>query len=584
MTTTPKPCGAGLICSIGGSAIGAGPTRKPRAASRSVERCRGIARMTAVAAVLLGSLALSASAGATTAPGSHFCRSLEWRVEECERGSRLRVETRASCDRIERGLEVLCGKIDTIQADASAAGPTLDLLSEDFEIVDIETLSPRFARAHVVIGPDALDKPEIMALVELAYRTGLTVAIVNATQEEADRFDTMLEGGLVASCLPLEGESEIALYALQQTPGQQPPTDSRYCLPSLVDVDENASLGVRRWLRERFASPELTQATSAGSGSVNLDDLAKKTHCSELISNLQGQIQQDLFISSLRSFDQQSDYYYVNNFVQYISNKSQYEFETNVSRPSAGTGFNDLLGTRLLFTEPGTTTEAVSQYTNSRSTTVSGGVGFGTSGFDVEASASVTVGTERTVSVPPVTIFNTPNLAGATPIWTFRPVTSVPGTLFDTLTSFLWIVDREVYPNGGEGIDNISSLFEARIRPKASQEEAFLRLHGQCEFPVPFPTWEVTAPQIASVDPKSVRRGGGSFLILGEQMYPSIVSNVLLGGNALPSANFVTLDDKEIRVVVPGGQKVGLTPVQVNTFFNGQVLPSNNDVQVDIRP
>ena len=236
-----------------------------------------MARVTAVAAVVLGSLALSAPAVAARASDPQVCRALERRVDQCQSGARLSVETRASCDRIEQGFETLCGKVATIQADASAAGPALDLLAEDFDIVDIETVTPPFARAHVVIGPDALDKPKIMALVELAYRGGLTVAIVNATQDEADKFDVLLEGGQSASCLPLEGESEIALYALQRTPRQQPPTDSRYCLPSLVDLDDNASPGVRRWLRERFTPPALTQAAaSAGSGSVNLDDLAKK--------------------------------------------------------------------------------------------------------------------------------------------------------------------------------------------------------------------------------------------------------------------------------------------------------------------
>ena len=42
--------------------------------------------------------------------------------------------------------------------------------------------------------------------------------------------------------------------------------------------------------------------------------------------------------------------------------------------------------------------------------------------------------------------------------------------------------------------------------------------------------------------------------------------------------------DAHVRVVVPGGQRTGLTRVQVNTLFNGTTLPSNNNVQVDIRP
>jgi hypothetical protein len=52
----------------------------------------------------------------------------------------------------------------------------------------------------------------------------------------------------------------------------------------------------------------------------------------------------------------------------------------------------------MLFTEPSTVTSAVSSYTNSQSVTVSGGVGFGTDRFNIEASSSVTVGTETVVA------------------------------------------------------------------------------------------------------------------------------------------------------------------------------------------
>jgi len=254
-----------------------------------------------------------------------------------------------------------------------------------------------------------------------------------------------------------------------------------------------------------------------------------------------------------------------------------------VLRPFAGPDFdpNSLLGTRVLFSEPSTVTQAVSQYTNSRSTTVSGGIGFGSDGFNIEASASVTVGTETTVTVPPVTILNQTNLGSALAMWNFSPVSANPSTLFDVATSFLWLVSRDLYPDGGEGGGELMSLFQSAIIP-SSQET--LRLYGQCVFPLPFPTWEVDAPQIASVEPVIVKRGGGSFLIHGEQMYPSIVSDVLLGGNALPASNYVTLDDTEIRVVVPGGQRLGETPVQVNTLYIGQTLTSNNNVQVNIRP
>ena len=479
----------------------------------------------------------------------------------------------------------------TIHAADSAAGPMLDLLSRDHRIIDIEDLKPSFVLSPIVIGPRGLKDQAIMEMVNEAYRAGLTVAIVGATQREANRFDGLVHGAQHASCRPAKRSRRMALYALQQTLRLAPPVDARYCLPQVPKLDrKNRKQSVRRWLRERFAalppSPPRQKPVTPGFVSVNLDDLSAKIHCSEFVDNLQGQIQQDIFLTKLRSFAQEQDYYYVNSFAQFVPRVSDYVFRSSVSRPTAGTGFNDLIGTRLLFTEPSTITEAVSQYTNSRSTTVTAGGGFSsTKGFNVEASVSVTVGTATTITVPPVTIFNTANLGTAVPQWTFAPANPIRNVLFDTGMAFLWIVERDIYPdpNGGEEGTELFSFFDSLIGPP-SGGTSFVTLEGTCEFPVPFPTWDVTDPEIDRVEPMDVRRGGGAFRILGAQMYPSLVSDVLLGGDPLNTANFVPIDDTEIQVVVPGGQPVGETPVQVNTLFNGQTLPSNNDVEVNILP
>ena len=95
---------------------------------------------------------------------------------------------------------------------------------------------------------------------------------------------------------------------------------------------------------------------------------------------------------------------------------------------------DELLGTRLLFTEPDTTTSAVSQYTNSKSTTVSTAVGYGVSGgnrgldlsYNVEQTTSVTAGTETTVTVPPVTINNGSDLRFAPASSSSSLLASVP--------------------------------------------------------------------------------------------------------------------------------------------------------------
>jgi hypothetical protein len=531
--------------------------------------------------LLLSSAALPSLAAGSETQTAPLCRVLDRAVDRCA-GDRLSADTRASCDRIEQGYQAVCGTMGTIRVEASADGIALNLLAQDYEIVDLE--EPW--EGHIVVGPGALEKPRLMALVARAYRAGLAVAIVGATQEEANLFDSLIEGVQVASCRPSEGALEIALYGLQRNPRQDPPVVNRYCLPELEYLNKRGTEAARRWLRTLFAqprpqAPETTPGDAADS--VNLESLSQQIHCSDFVFQIQGQVQQDTFFTSLRSFSQQTDYYYVTNFAQFFPSVSNYSLETLVFRPFAGPDFefDSLYGTRILFSEPSTVTQAVSQYTNSRSTTVSGGVGFGSDGFNVEASASVTVGTETTVVVPPVTIRNLSNLDTAGTLWNFRPVSAEPSTRFDFATSFVWLVRRDLYPDGGEGAGELLSLFQSAIIPDGQPR---LRTNGQCLYPLPFPTWEVDAPVIARVEPATAKRGGGSFLIHGEQMYPSIVSDVLLGGNPLPQANYVTIDDAQIRVVVPGGQRLGATPVQVNTLFNGQTLPSNNNVEVNVRP
>lgn len=535
--------------------------------------------MQVLAIILLSSTAIAGAVAGSHAHDSALCRVLERHLDRCERAG-PGAATRVSCDRVEQGFQAVCGTNGVVRVEASAEGRVVALLKDDYQIVDVEQGGPH---SHVVIGPDALDKPGLMALVASAYRAGLAVAIAGATQEEADLFDSLVEGVQAASCRPSEDDLEIAFYGLQQKPRQQPPVVNRYCAPDLEELDESGTYAVRGWLRELFAASPPQVLPGETAASVNLESLSKKIHCSEFVFKIQGQIQQDTFITSMRSFSQQSDYYYVDNYAQFVPSVSGYSLNTLVLRPFAGPDFepNSLLGTRILFSEPSTVTQAVSQYTNSRSTTVSGGIGFGSDGFNIEASASVTVGTDTTVTVPPVTIRNESNLGSALATWFFRPVSPNPSTLFDVATSFLWLVGRDVYPDGGEGGGELLSIFQSAINPDG---QSVLQSNGQCVFPQPFPTWDVEAPHITSVEPEMVKRGGGSFLIHGEQMYPSIVSDVLLGGNALPTANFVTLDDTEIRVVIPSGQRLGETPVQVNTLFSGQTLTSNNDVDVNVRP
>jgi len=470
-------------------------------------------------------------------------------------------------------------KIYEIDVKAAASKPLLDILSHNYSIVDFDKLTPPFELYPALIGPNALANQDVTEYLVRAYQAGLTVAIVYATQEEANLFDELVEGELEASCLPTPGAARVAFYALQRTTREQPEEVSRYCLPNLF---QPAPEGEKQWLSATFAPqappPPLQSVDDASASSVNLDDLSRKTHCSELVVNSNGQVQDDHFVTSARSFDAQRDYYYVQDFPKIISTVAARFFDARVGQLFAqppDTKAAPLSGTRILFSQPSTTTQSVSEYTNNRSTSVSGTVGVQGVTPNISATVSVTVGTSTTVTVPPVTIHNNSNLANGTTSWRFIPANPLANVLYDTSENWVWSVDRDVY---GDTPNEIPELY---IETQAGTDRILAQ--GLCAFPPPFSTFNVSAPHITSVDPATVQRGGGTFLIRGARMYPGIVSNILLGGDALPTANFVPISDTEIRVSVPSKQKTGSNAIQVNTSFNGTVLPSNTNVKVNVK-
>jgi hypothetical protein len=236
----------------------------------------------------------------------------------------------------------------------------------------------------------------------------------------------------------------------------------------------------------------------------------------------------------------------------------------------------DIDGLSLLFTEPDTTTAAVTGYTNSKSRTVSGSVGINASdGPSVSASASVTVGQSVSVTVPPLTIDNASNPLTAEAKWYLRPQGALAvNQLFSPAVGWVWIIPRSGYPGGGVGSDGINYVFDA------GNVIGF----SLCNVSFPFPEWTITAPEITSVIPDATKSGGGTFNIRGLRMYPGIVADVLLGGEALPQSNYQVISEHEIRVTVPAGEAAGQHPVQVVTEFEGSRLPSNADIVVRIQP
>jgi hypothetical protein len=371
------------------------------------------------------------------------------------------------------------------------------------------------------------------------------------------------------------------LYGLQKSVARRPALYSSYCLngvgiPRRGFRSLRGDRAIRTWLSARLAlsAPE-PPLGAAPDPSVNLADISAQTHCSYLdtddIKDLGRQLQLDSYVLSVRSFDNDQDLYQINNVVQFQPGSYQsptYDFE--IQRFGAGNLQN--ISAKIDFAEPASQNVSVS-YTNSSSTTVSGSVGFNQSqGVNATVGASITVGQSRTVSVPPVIISNQTTLSPPFPKWTFKPTAaSVTNELFSAEADWVWTVDQAAYgTDGGEGTTGtISFQSNIGIADFAAQPACSTA-------PYPFAEWTVSPPQIISFSQPSVSRGGGVFTINGAQMYPGLVTAVLVAGDALPPANYVTSSDSAIRVTIPLGVPTGLQPVEVQTTFNGKVLPSND--------
>ena len=541
--------------------------------------------LTVLFVVWLGSSVIAGAAAGRDLPNSGLCRAVENRLERCRSGD-LSAETRTFCDRIERGFQELCGPRETILASAGAEGAALDLLRQDYLVLPIEDAVSDVFPTHLVIGPADLDDPEVIALLRPAYRVGKTIAIANATEDEARSFHRLVGAGQEANCRPADGRAEIELYGLQRSQTRIPVQNSSYCLGNL---DQEADAADRRWLRERFGpippQPVAGEVSPTDDDDPTefLTDLATATHCSFKATEggALGTVEVDLYTYAMRDFTDCSscqnpgaDYYLVQDNVTFSNPGSGTFFgvQTETPFPASGPPLTPgLLG--LEFDDPPTTTTFESSYSNSSSVTVSASIGFDADGPNVTAGGQVTTSEETTYSVPATTILNESDLATAEPKWEFTPQ-SLQGADFQVAPTWTWYIPRDAYPSGGTGSGEV--VFD-HIAGFDADGDTDGEPGPQCHVPYPFSTWTVDPPQLSSLAPTSTEIDGGQFTITGQFLYPGSVTAVLIGGTAIPlSTNVDLVDDTTIEVTVGGvSLRPGTYPVQVNTQFNGEDRFSN---------
>jgi hypothetical protein len=539
-------------------------------------------------------MAMSSSMLAGTAAGNSdrlrgVCKFLEQRVHQCESGTRLSLETRAACDRFERGVRQLCGPLATIVATAAADSAALDLLRQDHQFVAIEDAV--FPYDHVVIGPADLDDPHVADLLRKAYRAGKTVAIADATEDEVESFHHLIYPAQAADCISSDRRSgPIELYGLQQS--ANPPRTGSYCLRNL-DARDPAS--DRRWLRERFGTQvpaQLTPQAVTDDANEQLTSLATGTTCSYKDTDTSvGRIEWTVQAWAMRNFANTPTDYYLVNFnpilTPFVTDVTEYIVDTLQVKEVKGSDSDDIdIDLALIIdTDPQDQTSFVSSYENSSSTTVSGSVGVDGGNIQVSAGGSVTVGNATTTSIPPVTILNQTNTATVEPSWTFKPQSTVANTVYSPMTAWVWQLPEQAYPLGGTGSNQIAFQAQANIFATNANTD----FSSTCNVPVPFATWTVPAPMLSglscggSATSCASATHGEQVTVNGLYMYPTVISNVLLGGNAVPTSNLVIgTSSTSFSFFVPGGAVTGSNSLVVETEVSGFGTQASNALTLDI--
>jgi hypothetical protein len=239
-------------------------------------------------------------------------------------------------------------------------------------------------------------------------------------------------------------------------------------------------------------------------------------------------------------------------------------------------------GAGLSQAQPPTTTTFVSSVTNTTMETLSGSVGFNAMGPTGTVGGSVSHGRSVGFSNPPTTVLN--NSVNPLPAWGFRRQ-STAGSDYSPQTSWFWTVPWDDYADGGQGgTGRLEFTSEVSMGDPADFAAEFA-----CAVPYPFEgILAVGEPTITQVSPTKVPQGQ-KFTITGAELYPGIVSAILLGGNSVGDANFTANGETSpssgiftIDVIVPGSQNTGNNTVVAQQTFNSLARFSNDDMTVEV--
>jgi hypothetical protein len=439
----------------------------------------------------------------------------------------------------------------------------------------------------IILGATDLDEGRIAPLLEEAYAGGQAVVLLNATAADAARLRGLLGHPNAVEGLGDRETAAVIFVRKAPRPGttaydystgifRHAPTQMSQSARSRSDE------GTIELLSRVFSATAIVPEGPTDSPTNDLTHLADSHTLSHLDQDASGdQIQMTNSVWSVRSFQNQSDYYYILQHADYFWATGQgalFSDNTAISWPTP-----IQVSPTLVDTSPAST-ECTESTTSGVNWSIGGSAGWN---FQQVANATLTggvsVSNSTTISCPLITIVNQSDPSEGNPEWLYRiPAPSSPPQWTSFTNQWIWQVPFTSYFNGQPTITIASearSSFVGGFPPCTPFQDCptFGTALGLV-VPLPFgDTFALQNPTVLSVNP-TCAHAGTTFVINGTGFYPSLVKSVLIDGTPLDPSQYTTTSDTAITVVAPKESAKAL-PVVVETT-QGE---SNSNVTIEIK-
>jgi Ca2+-binding RTX toxin-like protein len=436
----------------------------------------------------------------------------------------------------------------------------------------------------IILGPADVADAQVVPLLQETYAAGQAIVLLNATAADYAQLRALLGHPNTAEGLK-DGETAALVFVRKASrPGTKTydySTGIFHHAPSASALVASSHLDKRKLelLTRIFSATAIVPRAPRSSPSNDLLKIADSYTSSSISENSSGsQVQVVNSVWDVRSFQNQADFYYVLQEVDYYWG----------SRQSAPLGLfwvnavnSDLdpilVSPTLIQPSPASTNCGVST-TSGVSWDIGGGAGWNQAqGLNAAVSGGVSISNSKTITCPQIVIRNSSNPAAGQTEWTYTRRTPNSQILNSFYNQWIWEVPFSAYSTGQQKVDINSGASSTFCFPFPIQNCNPLVTVLDSGVPLPFgDTFALQKPVVLSVNPTCVN-AGNTFTINGTAFYPSLVTSVLIDGTPLASGQLSTASDTAINVVAPE-QSGEYLPVVVQTTQG----VSNSNVTIEI--